>query len=151
MTIATTDLIETTATSALSAAEQEEIIRAHVPLVGHVVRDMLSRVPNHVHRDDLSSAGLAALVTAARGFDPQRGIPFYRFAATRIRGALLDELRSLDGASRSVRSRARQTDAAREQLTIALGRIPTTEELATALGTSAAELHETSNDVQRAV
>jgi RNA polymerase sigma factor for flagellar operon FliA len=112
---------------------------------------MLSRVPNHVHRDDLTSAGLAALVTAARSFDPQRGIPFHRFAATRIRGALLDELRSLDWASRSVRSRARQADQAREQLTAALGRTPTTEELATALGTSASELHETSGDVQRAV
>ncbi len=153
MTIATTDQIETTATAVavLSATEQEDLIRAHIPLVGHVVREMLSRVPNHVYRDDLSSAGLAALVTAARGFDPNRGIPFHRFAATRIRGGLLDELRSLDWASRSVRSRARQTDAAREQLTIALGRTPSTEELADSLGTSAAELHETSNDVQRAV
>jgi RNA polymerase sigma factor for flagellar operon FliA len=152
MTIAATDTIETTATVAvLSTKEQEELIRAHVPLVGHVVRDMLSRVPNHVHRDDLTSAGLAALVTAARSFDPSRGIPFHRFAATRIRGALLDELRSLDWASRSVRSRARQADTAREQLTAALGRTPTPTELATAMGTSTSELKDTDNDVQRAV
>jgi RNA polymerase sigma factor for flagellar operon FliA len=149
MTIAAT-AIETTA-GMLDAREQEELIRAHIPLVGHVVRDMLSRVPNHVHRDDLSSAGLAALVTAARGFDPHRGIPFHRFAATRVRGALLDELRSLDWASRSVRSRARQTDAAREQLAAALGRTPTAAELAASLGTSEAELAGTDNDVQRAV
>jgi RNA polymerase sigma factor for flagellar operon FliA len=150
MTIAATDELGTTATS-LSAAEQEELIRAHIPLVGHIVRDMLSRVPNHVHRDDLTSGGLAALVTAARGFDPQRGIPFHRFATTRIRGALLDELRSLDWASRSVRSRARRADTAREQLMNTLGRTPTAEELAAALGTTTGEISNTTNDVQRAV
>ncbi|GAA0810078.1 sigma-70 family RNA polymerase sigma factor [Spirilliplanes yamanashiensis] len=155
MTIATTDLIETTATtgaaSPLSAAEQEQLITAHIPLVGHIVRDMLTRVPNHVHRDDLTSGGLTALVTAARSFDPERGIPFHRFATTRIRGALLDELRALDWASRSVRSRARQADTAREQLMNTLGRTPTPAELAAALGTTADDLHNTSNDVQRAV
>ena len=51
-----------------------------MPLVGHLVRDMLTRIPNHIHRDDLTSAGLHALVTAARGWDPDRGIPFHRFA-----------------------------------------------------------------------
>ena len=154
MTIAATDLIETTATTltaALSPAEQEALITAHIPLVGHIVRDMLTRVPNHVHRDDLTSGGLTALVTAARSFDPERGIPFHRFATTRIRGALLDELRALDWASRSVRSRARQTDSAREQLMNTLGRTPTPDELAAALGTTAGELHHNSNDVQRAV
>ncbi|SNY60572.1 sigma-70 family RNA polymerase sigma factor [Paractinoplanes atraurantiacus] len=134
----------------LSAAEQEEYIRAHMPLVGHLVRDMLSRIPNHIHRDDLTSAGLHALVTAARGWDPQRGIPFHRFASTRIRGAILDELRSLDWATRSVRTKARATDTTRQALTTALGRTPTTDELAQALGTTATELKQTDTDVQRA-
>ncbi|HET9516493.1 MAG TPA: sigma-70 family RNA polymerase sigma factor, partial [Actinoplanes sp.] len=136
--------------AALSGREQEELIRTNMPLVGHLVRDMLSRVPNHIHRDDLTSAGLHALVTAARGFDPARGIPFARFASTRIRGAILDELRSLDWATRSVRHKARTTDSTRQDLTAALGRTPTTEELAQALGTTAAELHSTTSDVQRA-
>ena len=134
----------------LSAAEQEELIRATMPLVRHLVRDMLSRVPNHVHRDDLTSAGLHALVTAARGFEPDRGIPFHRFAATRIRGAILDELRGLDWATRSVRSRARATDATRQNLTTALGRTPTDAELAQALGTTTTDLQQRDNDVQRA-
>lgn len=138
------------ATPALTVREQEDLIRQHMPLVGHLVRDMLSRIPNHIHRDDLTSAGLHALVTAARGWDPQRGVPFHRFAGTRIRGALLDELRALDWATRSVRSRARNTDVTRQQLTTTLGRTPTSEELAQALGTTTSELHQTDTDVQRA-
>jgi len=141
---------DTTAATVLSAAEQEELIRAHMPLVGHLVRDMLTRIPNHIHRDDLTSAGLHALVTAARSWDPTRGIPFHRFASTRIRGALLDELRSLDWATRSVRTKARTSDAIRQNLTTTLGRTPTTEELAQALGTTTTDLHRTDNDVQRA-
>jgi RNA polymerase sigma factor for flagellar operon FliA len=136
--------------SVLSAAEQEELIRQHMPLVGHLVRDMLTRIPNHIHRDDLTSAGLHALVTAARGWDPERGIPFHRFATTRIRGAILDELRSLDWATRSVRTKARATDTTRQHLTSTLGRTPTAEELAQALGTTTTDLHQTDNDVQRA-
>ncbi|GIE88803.1 sigma-70 family RNA polymerase sigma factor [Actinoplanes regularis] len=134
----------------LSSAEQEELIRTHMPLVGHLVRDMLTRIPNHIHRDDLTSAGLHALVTAARGWDAERGVPFHRFAGTRIRGALLDELRALDWATRSVRSKARSTDTTRQSLTTSLGRTPTPEELAQALGTTTADLHQTDNDVQRA-
>ena len=146
------DLTADTATAvpALSAAEQEELIRTHMPLVGHLVRDMLSRIPNHIHRDDLTSAGLHALVTAARGWDPTRGIPFNRFATTRIRGAILDELRSLDWATRSVRTKARATNATRTQLIGTLGRTPTPEELAQALGTTTSDLHRTDSDVQRA-
>ena len=141
---------DTAAATVLTAAEQEELIRAHMPLVGHLVRDMLTRIPNHIHRDDLTSAGLHALVTAARSWDADRGIPFHRFAATRIRGAILDELRGLDWATRSVRTKARATDVTRQQLTITLGRTPTTEELAQALGTTTTDLHQTDNDVQRA-
>jgi RNA polymerase sigma factor for flagellar operon FliA len=148
-TVAAVDA-DASAATVLSAAEQEELIRAHMPLVGHLVRDMLSRIPNHIHRDDLTSAGLHALVTAARSWDPTRGIPFHRFATTRIRGAILDELRSLDWATRSVRTKARTTDTTRQNLTTTLGRTPTTEELAQALGTTTTDLHQTDTDVQRA-
>jgi RNA polymerase sigma factor for flagellar operon FliA len=141
---------EATGTAVLSAAAQEELIRQHMPLVGHLVRDMLTRIPNHIHRDDLTSAGLHALVTAARGWDPERGIPFHRFATTRIRGAMMDELRALDWATRSVRTKARATDSTRQHLTSTLGRTPTPEELAQALGTTTTDLHQTDNDVQRA-
>ncbi|WP_213002255.1 sigma-70 family RNA polymerase sigma factor [Winogradskya consettensis] len=146
----TADAAAVTAVPALTAAEQEELIRSHMPLVGHLVRDMLTRIPNHIHRDDLTSAGLHALVTASRGWDPNRGIPFHRFATTRIRGAILDELRSLDWATRSVRSKARTTDTTRQSLTTTLGRTPTNEELAQALGTTTTDLTQRDNDVQRA-
>jgi RNA polymerase sigma factor for flagellar operon FliA len=122
-----------------------------MPLVGHLVRELLVRVPAHVNRDDLTSAGMTALVSAGRGFDPGRGIPFPRFAAARIRGALVDELRGMDWASRSVRSRARRADVARQELTGRLGRTPTTAELAGRLGVAVAEVDAVEDDVQRAV
>ena len=130
--------------------DQEELIRDNMALVGHMVREMLFKVPPHVHRDDLASAGYAALVTAARAFDADRGIPFGRFAAVRVRGALLDELRGMDWASRSVRARARRADVAREELTRQLGRTPTPEELAELLGVAVGELSSVDDDVQRA-
>ncbi|MFC7534681.1 sigma-70 family RNA polymerase sigma factor [Actinoplanes sp. GCM10030250] len=129
---------------------REDIVRANMPLVGHLVREMLARVPAHVNRDDLLSAGYAALVAAARGFDPDRGVPFPRFAAARVRGALLDELRGLDWASRSVRQRARRTDSAREELTAELGRTPTIQEVAARLGCTVEDLEHAEDDVHRA-
>ena len=130
---------------------REDIVQAHMALVGHLVREMLARVPAHVNRDDLLSAGYAALVGAARGFDPQRGVPFARFAAARVRGALLDELRGLDWASRSVRQRARRTDSARQELTAELGRTPTVPEVAERLGCKVEDIESADDDVKRAV
>jgi RNA polymerase sigma factor FliA len=140
-------------TTATVATERmlEDLIRAHMPLVGHLVREMAGRLPAHVNRDDLSSAGLAALVTAARSYDPEREVPFARFATVRIRGALLDELRGMDWASRTVRHRARRVDAAREELTGALGRAPSVAELAEALGVGTHEIGAIEEDVHRAV
>jgi RNA polymerase sigma factor for flagellar operon FliA len=130
--------------------EQETLIRENMALVGHMVREMLFKVPPHVHRDDLASAGYAALVTAAKAFDAQRGIPFGRFAAMRVRGALLDELRGMDWASRSVRARARRAEVARQELTAQLGRTPNPTELAELLGVAVGELSTVDDDVQRA-
>lgn len=128
----------------------EALIADNMALVGHMVREMLFKVPAHVHRDDLASAGYAALVTAAQHYDPGRGIPFGRFAALRVRGALLDELRSMDWASRSVRARARRADTARAELTAHLGRTPSPRELAELLGVGITELSTVDDDVQRA-
>ncbi|MBU2665536.1 sigma-70 family RNA polymerase sigma factor [Actinoplanes bogorensis] len=131
-------------------ADIDTLVQDNMALVGHMVREMLFKVPPHVHRDDLASAGYTALVTAARAFDPDRGIPFGRFAAQRVRGAMLDELRGMDWASRSVRARARRADEARQELTVQLGRTPTAEELAALLGVAVSELSNTQDDVQRA-
>jgi RNA polymerase sigma factor FliA len=130
---------------------REDTVRKHMPLVGHLVREMLARVPTHISRDDLLSAGYAALVAAARSFDDQRGVPFPRFAAARIRGALLDELRGLDWASRSVRQKARRTDGARQSLTAELGRTPTVAEVADRLGCRVEDIESADDDVHRAV
>ncbi|GAA2483864.1 sigma-70 family RNA polymerase sigma factor [Winogradskya humida] len=134
----------------LSARELDALVRENMPLVGHLVREMLFKVPAHVHRDDLASAGYAALVTAAQAFDVSRGVPFGRFAVQRVRGALLDELRGQDWASRSVRARARRADVARQELTARLGRTPSPRELAELLGVGVAELSSVDDDVQRA-
>src|SRR4051812_23188654 len=134
----------------LAEREIEDHVREHMRLVSHLVREMLRRLPAHVHRDDLVSAGLAALASAAKTFDPDRGIPFGTFAAVRIRGALLDELRGQDWASRSVRARARRTAQARQELTSALGRTPTEAEVAELLGIGVSELAAVEDDVQKA-
>jgi RNA polymerase sigma factor for flagellar operon FliA len=133
-----------------SARDLEDLVREHMPMVGHLVRELLNRVPGHVHADDLSSAGFAALLGAARSFDVSRGIPFHRFAAVRIRGALLDELRGRDWASRSVRSRARGLQATQEDLTNRLGRQPSPEEVARTLGVTPETVHKLVDDVHRA-
>ena len=86
---------------------EEQLVRSHLPLVNYMVSEIASRIPRHVCRDDLVSAAMAGLAQAARAYDPTRGISFQRFASSRIRGALLDELRSRDWASRSVRAKAR--------------------------------------------
>jgi RNA polymerase sigma factor for flagellar operon FliA len=137
--------------AAVSRRELDDVVRAHLPLVGHLVRKLLSRIPAHVSRDDLVSAGMAALATAAKAFDPRRGIPFSAFATARIRGGLLDELRGLDWASRSVRGRARRVDAARQRLTASLGRVPTQPELAESVGMTPGEINSVNENIQRAV
>jgi RNA polymerase sigma factor for flagellar operon FliA len=88
--------------------EQRELVREHLPIVGYLVSEIITRVPPQVQRDDLTSAGQLALVLAARSFDASTGVPFGHYARTRIRGALLDELRAADWASRGARSRAKR-------------------------------------------
>lgn len=130
-------------------AVDDEIVD-HMPLVGHVVREMMGRVPAHVSRDDLTAAGLAALVQAARSFDDSLGVPFAKYAVRRIRGAVIDELRAVDWASRSVRRRAREVERTRTELAAALGRVPTHAEIATAMGVPVDEVLANDQDVARA-
>ncbi|MDT4934889.1 MAG: polymerase sigma factor FliA [Pseudonocardiales bacterium] len=126
------------------------VVRAHMPLVGHIVRELLGRVPAHVNRDDLVSAGMMALVLSAKAFDPSRGVPFGAFAAIRIRGALTDELRGMDWASRAVRTKAREIESTRNQVAATLGRLPTRPELAQVMGVRVQEIDAAESDVHRA-
>lgn len=124
---------------------------SHLPIVGYQVSEMVVRLPGHVLRDDLVSAGMAALAAAATSYDAATGVPFARYATMRIRGALLDELRSMDWAPRGARSRARALEGVEERLTADLGRRPTRDELAAAIGCAPDEVDAVRGDVQRAV
>jgi RNA polymerase sigma factor for flagellar operon FliA len=139
-----------TATAVVTEVDVDALVRANMAVVGHIVRETMAKMPTHVSRDDLTSAGLLALVQVARSFDPSRGVPLAKFAAHRIRGAILDELRGMDWASRSVRRRQRSLDEARSRLAVALGRVPSSVELAEALGLSVSELSSHDGDVNRA-
>ncbi len=134
-----------------SAQDLETLITTHLPLVGHIARETASRLPRHLGTDDLVGAGSLALVQAAHSFDAALGVPFARFANTRVRGAMIDQMRQRDWVSRSVRSRSKAIAAAAEALTAGLGREPTDIELAAATGHSEAELREIRTGTDRAV
>lgn len=128
----------------------DELVRQHLPLVHHVVADMIARVPRHIPRDELTSAALFGLVQAARAYDPGRGVSFDRYARRRMQGALLDDLRSRDWASRGVRAQARKVRSVTDELTVTLGRLPTAVEAGAAAGLSASEVSRLNDDVHRA-
>jgi RNA polymerase sigma factor for flagellar operon FliA len=115
-------------------SDADVLVQNHVPLVAHYVSQLLSKLPPHIERADLTSAGLTALVLLARTYNPARGTPFAQFASARIRGALIDELRGLDWVSRSARARTRQVKACRSELAVSLSRTPTSTEIAASLG-----------------
>jgi RNA polymerase sigma factor for flagellar operon FliA len=128
-----------------------DLVREHLPIVGYLVSEVIGRVPAHVQRADLVSAGQLALVKAARAYDPTTGVPFGHYARTRIRGALVDELRAADWASRGVRSRGRQMSQAEDRLANELGRWPTDVELARELQVEVANVAGTRGDLHRSV
>ena len=136
-----------------SQQEIDALVTEHLPLASFAVNAVAARIslPGHVSRDDLLSCAHVALVEVARRFDPSAGATFATYALARLQGAVLDELRSGDWASRSVRAAARRSDAAADALTISLGRPPTREELAESLGVPRSELDNLQVDVHRAV
>jgi RNA polymerase sigma factor for flagellar operon FliA len=131
-------------------AEQEQLIREHLPLVSWGVGEIASRVPRFVPRDDLESAAMYGLYQAARTYDSSRGVPFAAFARQRIRGALLDELRSRDWAGRTVRSHVKHVRTAVDELRVSLGREPTQSEIAERAHIAPEELHRANSDGHRA-
>lgn len=122
------------------------LVVEHLALVGYHVNSMLSRVPSYVSRADLASAGHLALVQASRAYDETTGVPFARYAALRIRGALVDELRGMDWISRGARRRVRRVNEVADELTANLGRVPSREELAEALGVAVSEVDTARSD-----
>ncbi len=121
---------------------RERLVLAYSPLVKYVAGRMGSGLPSHVDDADLISYGLLGLITAIERFEPERQIKFETFAITRIKGSIIDELRSLDWVPRSVRSRAREIERANAKLEHQLHRAPTDEEMASALEISVEEFQE---------
>jgi RNA polymerase sigma factor for flagellar operon FliA len=119
---------------------RERLVVAYSPMVKFVAGRLGAGLPSHVEDADLISYGLMGLIGAIERFEPDRGIKFETFAMTRIRGAIIDELRSLDWVPRSVRSRAREIEAAQSKLEHELQRAPTEEELSVKLGMSVEDL-----------
>ena len=122
------------------ASARERLVVAYSPLVKFVAGRLGAGLPSHVEDADLISYGLMGLIGSIERFEPERGIKFETFAMTRIRGAIIDELRSLDWVPRSVRARAREIEAAQAKLEHELQRAPSEEELAAKLGIDEEEL-----------
>lgn len=123
------------------------LMERHFPLVKYIAERLLQTLPKSIELDDLVSAGLFGLMDAIRGFDPGRGIKFKTYCTTRIRGSILDQLRSQDWVPRLVRLKASKIDKALQRLTGVYGREPTHSELARDLEMDHQEL---SNELQSA-
>jgi len=121
---------------------RERLVLAYAPLVKYVAGRMSSGLPAHVEEADLISYGLLGLISAIERFDPSREIRFETFAITRVKGSIIDELRSLDWVPRSVRAKAREIERANAKLEHQLHRAPTDQEMADALGVSAEDFQE---------
>jgi RNA polymerase sigma factor FliA len=109
---------------------RERLVVAYSPLVKYVAGRMASGLPSHVEEADLISYGLLGLIGAIERYEPDREIKFETFAVARIKGAIIDELRSLDWVPRSIRSRARAIENVHAKLENHLQRTPTEEEVA---------------------
>jgi RNA polymerase sigma factor for flagellar operon FliA len=121
---------------------RERLVVAYAPLVKYVAGRMSSGLPAHVEEADLVSYGLTGLISAIERFDLTREIKFETYAITRIRGAIIDELRTLDWVPRSVRARAREIERANMKLEAKYQRAPTDEEMAVELEMSVEDFHE---------
>jgi len=130
-------------------ALRDRLIVTYAPLVKYVAGRLGSGLPAHVEEADLVSYGLLGLIGAIERYEPDRDIKFETYAMSRIRGAILDELRSLDWVPRSVRSRAREIERAITALEASLGRAPTDEEIAGKVGITTDELEESLADIAR--
>ena len=121
---------------------RERLVVAYSPLVKYMAGKLGASLPAHVEEADLISYGLGGLISAIERFDPSRETKFETYAMTRIRGAIIDELRTLDWAPRSVRARAREIERANIKLESRLQRAPSDEEMSNELGVTVAEFQE---------
>lgn len=126
---------------------REQLILDHMPLVRYLVCRMSAKLPQHIDQQDLMSSAMIGLINAADRFDRRRGVLFKTFAEQHIRGTILDELRSYDVLSRSMRDKYKRLERELRKLEHVFGRNPTSEEVATALEISLDEYFELLDDV----
>lgn len=124
---------------------RNELMERYLPLVRHVAERIKVKLPQTVQVEDLVSAGVLGLMDAIEKYDLGRDVKFETYCSTRVRGAILDELRRIDWVPRLVRSSAHQIEGVSRDLEKDLGRLPTEEELAEALGLSLEDFDELAN------
>jgi RNA polymerase sigma factor FliA len=128
--------------------KRNALIVQYAPLVKNIAERMAVRLPAHVDREDLVSAGTLGLISAVERFDETRNVQFEIYARYRIRGAILDELRSRDTLSRSSRNKDSRLEAAARSLRTELGREPSDEETAEFMGISLEEYYALLDDAR---
>ncbi len=137
--------------SLLTREEISTLVEQHLSLIQHVLYQVAAHYPRHADREELAQAATLGMVEAAHRFDPTRGVPFERWAAVRVRGAIVDAARALDFAPRSLRAAARDVEEANNALLHQLGRQPSSYELADRLCITVGELHQLQGKVHRAL
>ena len=130
------------ATAVADLDERDRLVMEHVGLVKTLAHRLVQRLPAQVEMNDLVSVGVMGLIDAAARYKPSTGVPFDAFARRRVHGAMLDSLRELDWAPRSLRRLRRDVDAAIASLRSTLRREPSEKEIAKAMNLSAAEYDE---------
>ncbi|WP_213814878.1 sigma-70 family RNA polymerase sigma factor [Glaciihabitans sp. dw_435] len=134
----------------MNRLERNQMVIDNLPLVGYLVSKVMAGA-THLSRDDLAQAGSLALVKVVDSFDAERGIPFGAYARERIIGALKDEMRGNDWAKRATRTAIKETLSTQDFLSAQLGRVPTVDELAGALGVDRATASESLGFATRTV
>ena len=133
---------------AITAENREEVIVKYSPMIKYVANRIAMRLPPHVEVDDLISVGVLGLMDAITKYDPTRGAKFKTYAEFRVRGAILDELRSMDWVPRSVRQKASNVDNIVQQLQAKLKRKPEDEEVAKEMKLSLDQFYDTLNETK---
>src|SRR3982750_4057412 len=136
------------ANAPLTEEAREALIESHLPLVKFIADRLAAKLPSSVDRDDSISAGTIGLLDAVDKYDASRGVMFKTYAEMRVRGAMLDSLRDLDWAPRSMRRRAREIEAAYLQIEQHYNRPAKEEEVAVLLGLSMLEFHRLLGDLR---
>jgi len=126
----------------VDAAWQEQMVLQYAPLVKYIASRLALRLPAHISLDDLNSSGLIGLIDAIHKFDPSKNISFKTYAEFRVRGSILDELRSLDWIPRSIRKKSTLIEKAYAELQNNTGRPAEPEEVAAALGVELEEFYQ---------